>query len=165
METIKLNITIDKDWLEATWTKEVTTINEVEKEVEVDGELVKEIVKEESVITEQIHCESFSGHKEHIAMLEAKALEFGTSLDEFEGLIKQCKDSFIYPTDEELLAYELEQKIQEATSYLAQTDWVNTYKIRHDLGLELIPEESSKWEVINKREEYIVFLKAIEGAK
>ena len=165
METIKLNITIDKDWLEATWTKEVTTINEVEKEVEVDGELVKEIVKEESVTTEQIHCESFSGHKEHIVMLEAKALEFGTSLDEFEGLIKQCKDSFIYPTEDELAKEELQNKIQEANQYLAQTDWVNTYKIRHDLGLELIPEESSKWEVINKREEYILFLKAIEGVK
>ena len=161
METIKLNITIDKDWIEATWTKEVTTINEVEKEVEVDGELVKEIVREESVITEQIHCESFSGHKEHIAMLEAKALEFGTSLDEFEGLIKQCKDSFIYPTEDELAKEELQNKIQEANEYLAQTDWVNSYKIRHDLGLELITEDSSKWEVINKREEYITFLKGL----
>ena len=34
METIKLNITIGKEWLEATWIKEVTTINDVEKEVE-----------------------------------------------------------------------------------------------------------------------------------
>lgn len=157
METIKLNITIDKDWLEATWTKEVTTINEVE----VDGELVKETVQEESVTTEQIHCESFSGHKEHIVMLEAKALEFGTSLDEFEGLIKQCKDSFIYPTEDELAKEELQNKIQEANVYLAQTDWVNTYKIRHDLGLELIPEDSSKWEVINKREEYLSYLRGI----
>lgn len=157
METIKLNITIDKDWLEATWTKEVTTINEVE----VDGELVKETVQEESVTTEQLHCESFSGHPEHIAMLEAKALEFGTSLNEFEGLIKQCKESFVMPTAEELLAYELDQKIQEASGYLAQTDWVNSYKIRHDLGLELIPEDSSKWEVINKREEYLSYLRGI----
>ena len=161
METIKLNITIDKDWLEATWTKEVTIINEVEKEVEVAGELVKEIVQEESVTTEQLHCESFSGHPEHIAMLEAKVLEFETSLDEFDGLIKQAKEAFVMPIAEELLAYELDQKIQEANGYLIQTDWVNTYKIRHDLGLELIPEESSKWEVINKREEYITFLKGI----
>ena len=137
METIKLNIIIDKDWLEATWLE-----NEI-----------------------QIHCESFSGHPEHIAMLEAKALEFGTSLDEYTELITQAKESFVMPTAEELLAYELDQKLQEANSYLAQTDWVNTYKIRHDLGLELIPEESSKWLIINQREEYIVFLKAIEGAK
>ena len=40
METIKLNIKLENNWLEATWTEEVTTINEVEKEVEVDGELV-----------------------------------------------------------------------------------------------------------------------------
>ena len=157
MGTIKLNITIDKDWLEATWIKESTIINDVEK----DGD----IVQEESATTEQLWCESFSGHPEHIAMLEAKALEFETSLDEYSELIAQAKEAFVMPTEEELLAYELEQKIQEANVYLAQTDWVNTYKIRHDLGLELIPKDSSKWEVINKREEYIVFLKSIDGAK
>ena len=151
METIKLNITIDKEWLEATWIKEVTTINDVEK----DGE----IVQEESVTTEQLHCESFSGHPDHIIMLEAKSLEFGTSLDEYAELITQAKEAFVMPTAEEILVYELEQKLQEASAYLAQTDWVNAYKIRHDLELEVIPEESSKWEVINKREEYITFLK------
>ncbi len=161
METIKLNITIDKDWLEATWTKEVTTINEVEKEVEIDGELIKEIVQEESVASEQLHCESFSGHPEHIAMLEAKALEFGTSLDEYAELINQAKEAFVMPTAEELLAYELDQKIQEATMYLAQTDWVKDYKLRNDLGLEILPELSSKWLIINKRTEYITFLKEI----
>ena len=95
-------------------------------------------------------------------MLEAKAFEFGTSLDEYVDIIAQAKEAFVMPTAEELLAYRLDQKIQEANGYLASTDWVNTYKIRHDLGLELIPETSSKWEVINKREEYIEFLK---GAK
>ena len=165
METIKLNIKLENNWLEATWTKEVTTINEIEKEVEVEGELIKEIVQEESVTTEQIHCESFSGHPEHIAMLEAKAIEFGTSLDEFQDLITQAREAFVMPTVEELLAYELDQKIQEAKMYLAQTDWVKDYKLRDDLGLELIPEESSKWEVINKREEYILFLKSIDRAK
>lgn len=56
-----------------------------------------------------------------------------------------------------------QNKIQEANSYLSQTDWVETYKLRHDLGLELIPEDSTKWEVINKREEYKTFLKSIGG--
>lgn len=56
----------------------------------------------------------------------------------------------------------LEYKINEADMYLASTDWVNTYKLRHDLGLELIPEDSSKWEIINKREEYITFLKGVK---
>ena len=138
---MKVNITTDKDWLEATWYEEADEVKT------------------------QLHCESFSGHPEHIAMLEAKALEFETSLDEYDGLIAQAKEAFVMPTTEELLAYELDQKIQEANQYLAQTDWVNSYKIRHDLVLELIPEDSSKWEVINKREEYIVFLKSIEGAK
>lgn len=55
-----------------------------------------------------------------------------------------------------------EYKINEAQAYLNKTDWVKDYKLRHDLGLELIPEYSAKWEVINKREEYITFLK---GAK
>ena len=134
---IKLELKLTDGWLEATWYEEIDEVKT------------------------QVHCESFSGHPEHIAMLEAKALEFGTSLDEYAELIAQAKEAFVMPTAEELLAYELDQKIQEATSYLTQTDWVNFYKIRHDLGLELIPEESSKLEVINKREEYIVFLKGL----
>lgn len=60
---IKINITIDStNWLEATWTED----------------------------DKQLHCESYSGHPEHITMLRAKALEFGTPLDEFEGLIAQA---------------------------------------------------------------------------
>lgn len=57
----------------------------------------------------------------------------------------------------------LEYKINEANQYLKDTDWVNNYKIRHDLGLELISEDSSKWSVISKRAEYIEFLKSKGG--
>ena len=103
MEIIKLNITIDKDWLEATWIKEVTTINEVEKEVEVDGELVKEIVREESVITEQLHCESFSGHPEHISMLRDRCTLYGVKLSiDDEKLIEEAMNNFTMPSQEEL---------------------------------------------------------------
>lgn len=56
----------------------------------------------------------------------------------------------------------VEYKIAEANAYLKDTDWVNDYKTRHDLGLDIIPEDSTKWAVIEKREEYKVFLK---GAK
>lgn len=98
METIKLNITIDKDWLEAIWLE-----NEM-----------------------QIHCESFSGHKEHIALLRAKAKEFNTSLKEFEPLIKKCEDAFIYPSDEEIEAEKRRQfEIQfrfDRDSLLQKTD-------------------------------------------
>ena len=95
METIKLNITIDKDWLEATWVKEVTTINDVEK----DGE----IVQEESAITEQLHCESFSGHPEHISMLRDRCLLYGVKLSiDDEKLIEEAMNNFTMPSQEEL---------------------------------------------------------------
>lgn len=85
---------------------------------------------------------------------------------DIEGNITEHEDApIIERTKEEVQSEILSLKIQEANQYLVQTDWVNSYKIRHDLGLELILEDSSKWEVINKREEYIVFLKAIEGVK
>lgn len=58
--------------------------------------------------------------------------------------------------------YELQTKINESEQYLNKTDWVDSYKIRHDLGLELIPEDSSKWEVLNKREEYKLFLNGVK---
>ena len=83
-----------------------------------------------------------------------------------KGNITEHEDApIIERTKEEIEAEMLSLKIQEANQYLKDTDWVNAYKIRHDLGLELIFEESSKWEVINKREIYILFLKSIDGAK
>ncbi len=60
---------------------------------------------------------------------------------------------------EEIEAEILQSKINEASSYLTQTDWVKDYKLRHDLGLELIPEDSAKLEIINKRAEYLEILK------
>lgn len=65
-------------------------------------------------------------------------------------------------TEEEIKTNELNKKIAEANLYLAKTDWVKDYKLRHDLELELIPESSSKWAVINKRTLYIEFLKGIK---
>lgn len=103
---IKLELKLQNDWLEATWYEEIDEgINEAKQ---------------------QIHCESFSGHPEHIAMLRGKALEFGTDLSEFETLIKQAEDAFIMPTQEELDKEATEQKIQEAKAYLASTDYVVT---------------------------------------
>lgn len=92
---MKLNITLDQtNWIEATWEKEIIT--------QVDG-------KEDRVETTQVYCESFSGHEEHINMLRTKAKEFNTSLKEFEPLIKQCQDSFVSPTDEEIEAEKRKQ--------------------------------------------------------
>ena len=103
METIKLNIKLENNWIEATWTKEVTTINDVEKEVEVDSKLVKEIVREESVITEQIHCESFSGHPEHISILRDRCTLYGVKLSiDDEKLIEEAMNNFTMPSQEEL---------------------------------------------------------------
>lgn len=81
---------------------------------------------------------------------------------DIEGNITEHEDaSVIERNKEEIEAEILNLKIQEANQYLKDTDWVNSYKIRHDLGLELILEESSKWEVINQREIYISFLKGL----
>ena len=66
-----------------------------------------------------------------------------------------------FRTDKKIAEQELQVKINKANQYLKTTDWVNTYKIRHDLGFEIIPEDSSKWEVINQREIYISFLKGL----
>lgn len=64
-----------------------------------------------------------------------------------------------FRTNEEIKKAELQAKINEANQYLKDTDWVKDYKTRHDLGLEIISEDSSKWLVISKRAEYIEFLK------
>lgn len=65
-------------------------------------------------------------------------------------------------TAEELAQKELQTKIAEASQYLKETDWVDSYKLRHDLGLELIPEDSLKWLMIEKRAEYTEYLSGIK---
>lgn len=54
---------------------------------------------------------------------------------------KQEEEEITPPTEEE-----------EALSYLNETDWVEIYYIKHQLGLEVIPEDSSKWDIIYNRE-------------
>lgn len=123
---MKLNIILENNWLEATW---------------LENEL-------------QVHCESFSGHKEHITLLRAKAKEFNTSLKEFEPLIKQCEDSFIYPTDEEIAKQELSYKVAEAKAYLISTD----YKMTVDYFATLSKDIQD--ELILKRNEAREFIRA-----
>ena len=123
---MKLNIKLENNWLEATWLEDET----------------------------QIHCESFSGHKEHIALLRAKALELGTNLDEYDYLIKECEDSFIYPTDEEIAKEEVINKIAEAKAYLSLTD----YKMTVDYFATLSKEIQD--ELILKRNDAREFIRA-----
>ena len=58
---------------------------------------------------------------------------------------------------------EKQAKITEATNYLSQTDWVETYLIKHKLGIEELKSNSSKWDIIKKRDEYKEFLGANNG--
>ena len=100
---MKLELKLTNDWLEATWKDE----------------------------DKQVHCESFSGHPEHIAMLRAKALEFGTELD--EAMIAECVANFKMPTAEEIALELLRTKIAEARAYLASTDFKMTSDYDEDV--------------------------------
>ena len=112
MENIKLNIIIDQtNWLEATWVEEIVT--------QVEGE-------EGIVETAQLWCESYSGHREHIAMLRAKASEFVTELSDYEELIAECEKNFVAPTEEEIQAEITLHLVNEAKNYLASTDYKMT---------------------------------------
>jgi hypothetical protein len=94
----------------------------------------------------EIFAFELDGSQDHLITEDMSLI----SLEEIEAINKAKQDEYMNS---------LEYKLNEANSYLTATDWVEAYKLRNDLGLELIPEDSSKWEVINKREEYIEFLK------
>lgn len=111
---------VDKGWAEVTW------VNESD---------------------DQVHCESYSGHPEHIAMLRARALEFGTPLDEYESLITQAEQAYTPPTQEELDKALVIQKVQEYKAYLLATD----FKMTVDYYATLTAEEQA--ELIEKRAE------------
>ena len=141
---MKLNIILENNWLEATWLEEIVT------QVE-DGDDIVE--------TTQVWCESYSGHPEHIAMLRAKALEFETSLEDYEDLIAECENNFVAPTEEEIQAEITVNLVQEAKNYLASTD----YKMTIDYFATLSKEEQDS--LVKERAEKREFVRLNEGAK
>jgi hypothetical protein len=86
--TLEINKT-NPDWIEATW-------------------------KEDGV---QVHCESYSGHPEHIQMLRDRCTEFETELTEDDlKIIKEVQEAFVMPTEEELEAQRQAQEQAEQTA-------------------------------------------------
>lgn len=119
-------IKTNQDWLEATWSED----------------------------EQVIHCESFSGHPEHISLLKAKCVEFVVELtEEDEVIIQEVMEAFEMPTQEELGKYELEQKIAEAKWYLSSTD----YKMTVDYFATL--SEVEQTELTAKRDEAREFIR------
>lgn len=51
--------------------------------------------------------------------------------------------------------------VDSYNQYLRETDWIKGYLLEHRLGIEIIPENSSKWLIINTRQSYIDFLKGL----
>lgn len=136
---MNLELKLTNDWLEATWYEEVITSE----------------TEEDYTTKTQVHCESFSGHPEHIAMLRARAVEFGTKLD--EALIKECIANFKMPTDEELLVEANKAKVQEARAYLISTAWY-IERLNDPSSGKAIPQE-----VLDKRAEARVIINELEG--
>jgi len=124
---MKLELKLSNKWLEATW------------------------YTEENEAKTQVHCESFSGHPEHIAMLKSKALEYGTELDEV--IVKELADSYVAPTQAELDEIETSNKISEAKAYLSLSD----FKMSVDYYATLTLEQQA--ELTTKRAEAREFLK------
>jgi len=85
---MKLELKLSNKWLEATW------------------------YTEENEAKTQVHCEYFSGHPEHIAMLRAKALAYDTELD--EAIVSELIAGYVPPTQTELDAMALEQATAQA---------------------------------------------------
>lgn len=55
----------------------------------------------------------------------------------------------------------LDRKKKLVENYLSTTDWVEWYHIKHLMKLELIPEDSNKWTIINNRLKHREYLKTL----
>lgn len=152
MIKIKSFILDETNWLEVTWVDEISTQVDVEKEIDNETVIETETKVEDTVVW----CGSYSGHPEHLAMLEAKALEFNTPLNDYETKIQKCISAFVAPTEEELAQQELVQKVQEAKGYLISTD----YKMTIDCFAQLSKEVQD--ELIAKRAEAREFIRSQE---
>jgi len=127
---MKLELKLSNNWLEATW------------------------YTEENEAKTQVHCEYFSGHPEHIAMLRARITEYDvdtTAAD--EATISELIASYVPHTQSELDAIETANKISEAKAYLSSTD----FKMSVDYYATLTLEQQA--ELTTKRAEAREFLK------
>jgi len=128
---MKLELKLSNKWLEATW------------------------YTEENEAKAQVHCESFSGHPEHIAMLKSKALEYGTELD--EAIVKELSDSYEAPTQAELDAEANKAKIQESYAYLGSTAWY-IERLNDPSSGKVVPQE-----VLDGRANARLIINELEG--
>ena len=71
-----------------------------------------------------IHCQAYADVQ--IDLLRADAEKYGTSLDEYEDIIKEVESNIVYPTPEEIAEQEKQAKLQECYAYLNSTDYKMT---------------------------------------
>lgn len=73
-----------------------------------------------------------------------------------DGKITEHEDApIISPTAEQIL----DEKVAEAKAYIAITDWVEPYILRHELGLFVLPNDSNKLVIKSMRDEKIEFIR------
>jgi len=92
---MKLELKLSNNWLEATW------------------------YIEENESKTQVHCEYFSGHPEHIAMLRAKAIEYETVLD--EAIVSELIAGYVpppEPTQEEVVQEAIKNAEHAVQAYI-----------------------------------------------
>jgi hypothetical protein len=118
--------------LEATWY-EIGIEEYQETFISEDG---TEIVETKTRDTETvIKCHAYADVQ--IDMLRADAKELGTSLDEYEDLIVEVEANIVLPSEEEIQAEIIKNKVAEYKAYLLATD----YKMTVDYFATLTKEE------------------------
>lgn len=86
--------------------------------------------------------------------------KFDEEDESFDSEVREyLKTADILPFKEKTEAQIVAVKIQEANSYLASTDWVEPYLLRHELGIEVLDADSNKLIIKAKRDEARAFLK------
>ena len=154
MVTIKSLIKYDNaNCIEVTWV-ETKTITLPQEEI---SEGVSDLVLRQQEVETVIHCQAYADVQ--MDMLRADALKYNTPLDEYESIIKEVESNIVLPTPEEIAEQEKQAKLQECDAYLKNTDWVEPYLLKHYTGLELLNENSYKFEIERLRKEAIQFIR------
>lgn len=128
---------------------------------EMQGVLVPEKKDDDGKVIEEKYYDTSNFPKPYIKVDDDtynEALSKGFNYYNSKTKKFELKD---FRTKSQIEEENLKTKRNEANKYLKDTDWVKDYKLRHDLGLELIPEDSNKWEIIKQREIYLEFLKTL----
>lgn len=157
-ETNKIQGWYSED-IHGTWIEPIYETKVIQEEIQDDdGNIVQEKIIQDILVKDGFYDIS----NIPTPNIEVTDDEWQKAINIDANFYDEATKTFIvkdFRTSEEIEKDNLEKIKLDYINYLKDTEWVESYYIKHLLGVELIPEDSNKWDIIKKRDECKKYLR------